>query len=119
MTNSGNGTSEPITFRSKIQAPSAIATVILLFGGIILALTPYVIFHSRQYGIYDWYHIGGMVVGFLSLIPANIWLFSVMWLRIVKPVVIILMVLITASAGFILFWIFAFIYLATVDWFTF
>ncbi len=114
-----NENMKPLKFIYNLQLPAAITTIILLLGGIGLSLTPYLIFHSRQYGIYDWYRVAGMFAGFGSLIPANVWLFSILWPRMIKPVAILLMVIITASAGFIIFWIFVIITFTTVDWFTF
>ena len=106
----------------RILIPAGVATIAMLVVGVALALTPYVVFHSRQAGTYDGYHTGGVVVGLLSLVPANLLALSVLWPRTRRrfrvPLVLVLVVL-TALAAFLLYWVFVVIYLSTVDWFVF
>ncbi|MEO6532931.1 MAG: hypothetical protein ABIO06_05080 [Pseudolysinimonas sp.] len=100
--------------------PSIIATAVLLVGGFALALTPYVVFHSQQRGIYDGYHTAGPIVGLLALVPANIWALSVLWPRTIhKSLLVLALVALTAVAAGMLYWMFVVIYLSTVDWFVF
>jgi len=102
--------------------PAGVATIAMLVAGVALALTPYAAFHSRQAGIYDGYHTGGLVVGLLSLVPANVAALSVLWPRTrrrFRVLLVLVLVAVTALAAFILYWVFVVIYLSTVDWFVF
>jgi hypothetical protein len=65
----------------RIVVPAIIATAVLLVGGFALALTPYLLFHSRQASAYDGYRTSGFVLALLGLIPANVWALSVWWRR--------------------------------------
>lgn len=105
----------------RIMIPAIIATIVLLVGGFVIALTPYLIFHSRQANTYDGYHTTGPIIGLLALVPANVWALSVLRPRTVrKPLLVPLLVLVlTVLAAGILFWTFAAISLSTVDWFVF
>jgi len=102
--------------------PAGVAGIVLFVVGFALALTPYAVFHSRQAGIYDGYHTGGLVVGLLSLVPANVFALSVLWPRTrrrFRVLLVLVLLALTAIAAFILYWVFVVIYLSTVDWFVF
>ena len=104
----------------RIMIPAIIATIVLLVGGFVIALTPYLIFHSRQANTYDGYHTTGPIIGLLALVPANVWALSVLRPRTVrKPLLVLVLTVLSVLAAGILFWTFAAISLSTVDWFVF
>ena len=104
----------------RIMIPAIIATAVLLVGGLIIALAPYLVFHSRRSSTYGEYHTAGPIIGLLCLVPANIWALSVLWPRTrLKPLLVLLLVVLTVIAAGILFAAFSAIYLSTVDWFVF
>jgi len=106
----------------RIMIPAIIATAVLLVGGIAIALMPALVFHSGLASVYGSYPSVGMVIGLLSLVPANIWALSLLWPRTRRrfrlPLVLVLVVLTAVAAG-ILWWTFVVIYLSTIDWFVF
>ncbi|MDP9027319.1 MAG: hypothetical protein M3N46_07145 [Actinomycetota bacterium] len=104
----------------RIMIPAIIATLVLLAGGVAVALAPFLMFHSRSVYGYREYHAAGPIIGGLSLVPANVWALSVLWPRTVRKLLLVLvLVVLTAVAAGILFWVFSAIYLSTVDWFQF
>ena len=108
----------------RIMIPAIIATIVLLVGGFVIALTPYLIFHSRQANTYDGYHTTGPIIGLLALVPANVWALSVLRPRTVRkpllvPLLVLVLTVLSVLAAGILFWTFAAISLSTVDWFVF
>jgi hypothetical protein len=104
----------------RIMIPAVIATIVLSVGGFATALAPYLVFHSRLVSSYGEYHTAGPIIGLLSLVPANIWAVSALWSRTEnKPLLVVMLVVLTVVAATILFLAFTFIYLSTVDWFVF
>lgn len=102
-----------------IQISALIAMGLILLGGAFIALIPYLIFHSKAAGTYDSYHDVGRMVGYLAIIPANVWLLSFLWSRIAKPFIILLMIVLSVIGYYFIIWLFLGIYFFSVDWFTF
>jgi len=105
---------------SRITIPAVIATIVLFVGGFAVALAPSLVFHSRLVGSYGEYHTAGPIIGVLSLVPANVWAVSALWSRTEnKPLLVVMLVVLTVIAATMLFLAFTFIYLSTVDSFVF
>ena len=103
----------------RIRTAAFVATAVLLVGGFTIALMPSLVFHSGLASVYGWYPTAGLIVGLLSLVPANIWAVSALRSRMGKPLLIVLLVVLTVIAAAILFVAFVFIYLSTIDWLVF
>jgi len=106
--------------RNRWVRPAAfIAAAVLLIGGFSIALLPALVFHSGLATLYGRYPTTGMIVGLLSLIPANIGAVSALRSRMSTALLVVLLVVLTVVAAGILFLAFTFIYLSTIDWFVF
>ena len=103
----------------RIRTAAFIATVVLFLGGFTIALLPALVFHSGLASVYGRYPQAGMIIGLLSLVPANIWTVSALRSRMGKPLIVVLLVVLTVVAAAILCVAFTAIYLSTIDWFQF
>ena len=103
----------------RVSNAAFIATAVLLVGGFAIALMPALVFHSGLASLYGRYPTIGMIIGLVSLVPANIWAVSVLRSRMGKPATAVLLVVLTVVAAGVLFLAFTFIYLSTIDWFVF
>ncbi|MEO6115668.1 MAG: hypothetical protein ABIP33_04730 [Pseudolysinimonas sp.] len=103
----------------RIRTGAIIATAVLLIGGFTVALMPALVFHSGLASLYGQYPQVGMIISLLSLIPANVWAVSGLRSRMGTPLLVVLLLVLTAIAGGMLYLAFVVIYLSTIDWFVF
>jgi hypothetical protein len=116
--------------RSRLLIPSVALTILLFATSLYLALAPYLVLHSmNRYG-YEWYHETAPVLGGLALVPALVSAGLTVGARAyrglgrIQPwqrvtVIAAAMLLSVGIALFLLYWIYAIIYLLTVNWFVF
>lgn len=105
--------------RRRIRSAALIATAVLLVVGFTIALMPALVFHSGLASLYGRYPTTGLIVGLLSLIPANIGAVSALRSRMGTSLLVVLLIVLTVVAAGILYLAFIFIYLSTIDWFVF